>query len=88
MRITTLSETEINPAIDAAIRKSLCLVFSDDISVFSQTRAWHGSIPSWSHIIEVDGKIIAHVSVIDRHILIGDHPLHIAGIQNIFVLPD
>jgi predicted acetyltransferase len=88
MEIITLSETEIDPELDAAIRKSLCTIFPDGISTFSQTRAWHGSVSSWTHIIEDKGCIIAHLGVVDRSILIGDKPLHIAGIQGVIVLPE
>jgi predicted acetyltransferase len=88
MKITTLPESEIYPDLDAAIRKSLCIVFPDDISTYSQTRAWHGSVSSRTHFIEDKGNIIAHLGVVDRHIVVGDMPLRIAGIQGVMVLPE
>ncbi len=88
MEIITLSEAEINPELDAAIRKSLCLVFPDGISTFSKTRAWHGSVSSWTHCIENKGAVIAHLGVVDRSVLIGEKILRIAGIQGVIVLPE
>jgi predicted acetyltransferase len=88
MEIITLSETEIDSRIDAAIRKSLCTVFPDGISTFAQTRAWHGSTSSWTHFIEKKGEVIAHLGVIDRTIMVGDKSIRIAGIQGVIVLPE
>jgi len=39
-------------------------------------------------LVEKDDTVIAHVAVIDRTIRIGDRPLRIAGIGNVFTLPE
>jgi GNAT superfamily N-acetyltransferase len=87
MRLRIVDEREMESALDAAIRRGLCECFPGDIGVFSGTRAWHGSAPAFSAIIERRGRIIAHAGVVDRMIAAGDERLRIAGVQSVFVLP-
>ncbi len=89
MELLVIDESEMTPEMDAGIREGLCECFPADADVFSRTRAWHGSLASWSILLrEPSGHIVAHTGVVDRKILAGDVPLHVAGIQNVFVLPD
>jgi len=82
-------EAEIDAALDQAIRDGLCRCFPDDCEVFSRTRAWHGSGPAWSVVVEGDdGRVIAHVGIVDRTITAGGQPVRVAGIQNVFVVPE
>jgi GNAT superfamily N-acetyltransferase len=82
-----VDEQAITPEMDAAIRAGLCECFPPDREVFSQTRAWHGSFPTWSVVIEQAGVVIAHAAVVEREILAGDQTVRVAGVQNVFVLP-
>jgi GNAT superfamily N-acetyltransferase len=82
-----IDETGMPPLLDAAIRASLCDCFPADTAVFHQTRAWHGSKPSFTVLLEKQNRVIAHVGVVDRTIRAGDTPLRVAGVQNVFVLP-
>lgn len=88
MNITLVQERDIGPELDKKIKDSLCLCFPDDRVAFSLTRAWHNSVPAWSLYSEENKRIISHVAVIDRTICIGDELVRIAGMQNIFVLPE
>ncbi len=88
MKTTVIDETEMSPELDQSIRDGLCVCFSPDVEVFSKTRTWHGSAPAWSVVMEMDGKVVAHVGIVDRKIRVGDRFLRVAGIQNVFVLPE
>ena len=88
MILRIVNESDINKALDEQIRKGLCRCFPADFEVFSNTRAWHGSAPAWSVILEEDDRVIAYCGIVDRVIKVGDEVIHIAGIQNVFVLPD
>jgi hypothetical protein len=77
----------MDPATDAAIRSGLCACFPNDIAIFSQTRAWHGSGPAFCVLMEAGGEAVAHTGVVDRTIRVGADRLRIAGVQNVFVLP-
>ena len=89
MGISVIEETEISFELDVEIKAGLCRCFPPDGAIFSKTRSWHGSGPAWSVIIEEDGKVPAHVGIVDRTILVsGDTRIRVAGIQNVFVLPE
>jgi GNAT superfamily N-acetyltransferase len=81
-------ETAITSAQDAAIRTGLCLCFPPDREIFSHARAWHGSHPMWSVLVEDGDSIVAHVGVVEREILVGAERVSVAGVQNAFVLPE
>ncbi|MEX0774681.1 MAG: GNAT family N-acetyltransferase [Phycisphaeraceae bacterium] len=86
--IRIIDESAMTARDDQRIRQSLCLCFSADADTFGQSRAWHGSGPAFSIVIQHEDRIIAHVGVVDRHLTAGDSLLRVAGIQNVMVLPD
>ncbi len=88
MQLSLVNETDMSPGLDAKIREGLCLCFPADAPVFQQTRAWHGSKPSYSIVLEEDNQVLAHVGVVDRMITVSDIGLHVAGVQNVFVRPE
>ena len=89
MRIlSVIDEAEMSPSLDAAIREGLCLCFPADAAVFGQTRAWHGSRPEFSVVLREAERVVAHVGVVDRTIRVGETSLRVAGVQNVFVLPE
>lgn len=73
--------------LDEKIRHGLVACFPADAEVFSRTRAWHGSAPAWSVLLLDAAHVVAHCGVVERSIRVGDVPLLIGGIQNVFVLP-
>lgn len=87
MHMQVVEESELDARLDAAIREALCGCFPKDKEVFSKTRAWHGSGPLWSIVIEEDSQVTAHCGVVDRTIKAGNRQVHVAGIQNVFVRP-
>jgi GNAT superfamily N-acetyltransferase len=83
-----LNEPDIDPALDASIRAGLCECFPPDREVFSQTRAWHGTLPDWTIVIQEGDEVVAHVGIVERTIRADHMSLRVAGVQNVFVLPD
>lgn len=82
-----VDERDMTAELDASIRQGLCLCFPKDYGIFSSTRSWHGSSPAFSAMIQQDGRVVAHVGVVDRTVHIADEPARAAGIMNVFVLP-
>lgn len=76
----------MSPRLDKAVRKGLCQCFPADKDIFAKTRAWHGTLPAWSIVIEHKGRVIAHAGIVDRTVRIASGQLRAAGIQNVFVL--
>ena len=85
---TVVDEAEMPPGLDERIRTGLCDCFPADRPVFSQTRAWHGSPPRYSIVLEEAGRVLAHAGIVERTIAVGGSPLRVAGVQNVFVLPE
>ncbi len=80
-------ESQMPAELDQRIRAGLCASFPVDNGVFAHTRAWHGSRPCYTVVMEQGEEVVAHVGVVDRTIRVSDVPLRVAGIQNVFVRP-
>ncbi len=85
-KVNIIEETNINAAMDRKIKSGLCRCFPNDAKNFSQTRAWHGSFPAFSVIVEDQGIVLAHVGIVDRVIKVANTGLRVGGLQNVFVL--
>lgn len=88
MRLRLLDEPDVTLDEDAAIRAGLCRCFPPDVEIFSQTRSWHGSRPAFSLVTEEGREIVAHAGIVDREIRVGGKPVRVAGVQNVYVLPE
>ena len=88
MEVVVVNELDIGRDLDEQIRCVLCACFPDNADVFSITRAWHGSAPKWTVLLQDEsGRIIAHVGIVYRTIFIGSKSVQVGGIQNVCVLP-
>jgi hypothetical protein len=83
-----IGEQSLTAAEDAAIRTALCRCFPADYEVFSKTRAWHGTFPTWTVLVEHKDLVIAHAGIVEREILVGQECIRAAGVQNVLVVPE
>jgi GNAT superfamily N-acetyltransferase len=88
MDLSIVAEAAMTPSVDGRIRAGLCACFPADAAVFRTTRAWHGSIPEFSVLLQEADRLIAHAGIVKRAIDVGGRPLLAAGVQNVFVLPE
>ena len=86
--IRILKEDQIDEGLDKSIKNGLCACFPPDKEMFSKSRFWHGTAPAWSALIEEDSEVLAHVGIVDREIRVGNEQASVAGVQNLFVLPE
>lgn len=84
----TINEEEMTPALDRAILANLRRAFAGEPDTVFETRSWHGSRPAFSAYLDRDGAVVAHAGVVDRTIKVGGISLRIAGVQNVFVVPE
>jgi predicted N-acetyltransferase YhbS len=82
-----IEEEQMPAALDAAVRKLLCLCFSAEVNVFSETRHWHGSAPAYSVVHLQGDTVVGHVGVVVRTIRCGERDTTVAGMQNVAVHP-
>jgi len=85
--IEIAEESDLSPDLDQGIRDLLCLCFPPDVTVFSQSRYWHGTAPEYSFFRREAGKITGHVGIVRRTIRAGASQITIAGVQNLAVAP-
>lgn len=88
MNLSIVAEADMTPSLDERIRAGLCACFPADVAAFRTTRAWHGSSPEFSVLLQEADRLIAHVGIVKRAIDVGSRPLLVAGVQNVFVLPE
>lgn len=88
MKLSLIDETAMPPELDQEIRDALCLCFPADVAIYRETRAWHGAVAAYSVILQEEGRIVAHASAVDRTIDAGGTPLRVAGVENVYALPD
>jgi len=87
-RIEIVDETDMTPELDAGIRDLLCKCFPADVEVFSRTRRWHGTGPTYCLVYRDGATVVGHAGVVCRSILVGETEIFMAGIQNVAVDPD
>ena len=85
--IRIVNEDQIDECLDQSIKEGLCICFPPDKEIFSKSRYWHGTAPSWAVLVEEGSQVLAHVGVVERTICVPDEQVTVAGIQNLFVLP-
>ena len=86
--ISIVDEDQITPELDLAFRETLVACFHENADYFAKQRGWHGSMPLYSVYMEDESrKVIAHMSVVDRVVLVGSAQVRVAGAQNVAVLP-
>ncbi len=86
--IQVIDEAKMSPETDRAIRDLLCASFPADDIVFSTTRAWHGSAPTYSLLARRDGRPCGHVGCVVRSVRVGMCSVCVSGIQNLAVIPE
>lgn len=83
-----VDEERMPSKLDEIIRRNLLRSFPDYKPTFESTRSWHGSFPAYTAILEHKNDVHAHAGVVDRTVRVGTRQARVAGIQNVFVLPE
>jgi GNAT superfamily N-acetyltransferase len=73
---------------DRSIRHGLCVCFPDDVEFYAKTRGWNQYDPHITTVVEHEKRVVAHAAAIDKCITVGAEALRVAGIMNVFVLPE
>ncbi len=87
MAVRIIDECDIAPELDAAIRKSLAICFEHRCVEFSRSRTIRNNVPSYTAVISDSEKALCQVAVMDRTVSIDGEQVHVAGVANVFVVP-
>ncbi len=88
MRLRLLQEIEVDKKVDREIRGGYCNCFPGKKKIFSESRYFKGTPPSWLVVAECADKIVGHIAIVERNIKICNNDAFIAGIQGVYVLPE
>lgn len=88
LELRVLKECEINATLDASMRSGLVVSFPHRAKEFGQCRSLGLNVPCYTAVLAEGQKTIAQVAVMDRTILVAGKAVRVAGVANVFVLPD
>lgn len=83
-----INEPHIDRRTDQSIRHGLCICFPADVEFYSKTRGWNQYDPHITTVVERGNRVVAHAAAIDKSIMVGEETLRVAGIMNVFVIPE
>ena len=89
IQFSVISENDISPNLDRAIREILVVCFPADREYF-RARSWWHCVPIYRVIGRIDGdSIAAHVAIVERTVVAGRSlsKVRVAGVQGFCVLP-
>lgn len=81
---------DVPPSLDSAIREMLAVCFPHEREHYSRDRTWR-SEPSWIITGTAnDGRLAAHMAVVEREVTVGDAAatVRVFGPQSVCVIPE
>ena len=85
MRIRRLSTHDLRPKEIAAIRELLDSAFAETEGYGDED--WGNALGGVHFVLDEEGRIVAHVSVVERELHAGDHPLKTGYVEAVATLP-
>ena len=86
-RVRRLSTDQLTPAEVAAIRTLLVAAFSPDEDEGFGQHDWEHAIGGMHFVLDLDAEVLAHASVVERELLIGDRPLRTGYVEAVATAP-
>lgn len=87
IRLRRLPTDHLAPAEVTAIRAILWAAFEPDEDGFAEAD-WEHALGGVHFVLDVDGEIAAHASVVERSIQVGDRPLRTGYVEAVATAPD
>ncbi len=87
-RLRRCSTPELTPAETSAIRAILVAAFGTGEEERFTDDDWEHGLGGTHFVLELDGEIVAHASVVERDINVGDVPLRTGYVEAVATAPD
>jgi aminoglycoside 2'-N-acetyltransferase I len=84
--VRRLLSGELRPAETQAIRRILWAAFPEGEEGFTE-EDWQHGLGGVHFVLDVDGRIVGHASVVERELHVGDHPLRTGYVEAVAVEP-
>lgn len=87
-RLRRLSTDELAPPEITTIRDLMVAAFGMDEEDAFTDDDWNHAIGGLHFVLDVDGAIVAHASVVERELHVGDRPLRTGYVEAVATAPD
>jgi len=87
-RLRRLSTDDLAPAEVAAIREILVAAFGSDEEERFTDDDWDHALGGVHFVLDLDGRIIVHASVVERELHVADQPLRTGYVEAVAAAPD
>jgi aminoglycoside 2'-N-acetyltransferase I len=88
LRLRRLSTQELTPEEVAAIRALMLAAFGSNEEDGFADEDWDHALGGVHFVLDLDGEIVAHASVIEREIHVGGRPLRTGYVEAVATAPD
>ncbi|MCY7418433.1 MAG: GNAT family N-acetyltransferase [Chloroflexi bacterium] len=88
VRIRRLTTTDLTAAELIAVRELMDIAFADDADEALGDDDWQHALGGVHVVLDVDGVIVAHASVVERDIHIAGQPLRTGYVEAVATAPD
>ncbi len=86
-RVRILPTAELTPAEIDAIRRLLWAAFADDEHGAFSEEDWQHALGGTHFVLDVDGEIVAHASVVERQLTIRERPVRTGYVEAVATAP-
>jgi len=87
IRLRRLTTDELTAPEVHAIREMLVAAFGTDEEERFTEDDWQHSVGGLHFVLDVDGEIVAHASVVERELHVGDRPLRTGYVEAVATVP-
>jgi aminoglycoside 2'-N-acetyltransferase I len=88
LRLRRLGTDEFTPAEIDAVRALLTAAFGDDEADLFSDEDWQHAIGGTHFVLEIDGVIVTHASVVEREIHVDGQPLRTGYVEAVATAPE
>ena len=88
VRLRRVRTPDLTPADVDAIRELLLVAFGPDPEERFTDDDWHHAIGGVHFVLDFNDEVIAHASVVERELHLGDHPLRTGYVEAVATAPD
>jgi aminoglycoside 2'-N-acetyltransferase I len=87
IRLRRAATQELSPAETAAIRELLSVAFGDDEDERFDEDDWRHAVGGTHVLLELDGELVGHASVVERDIHVAGQPLRTGYVEAVATAP-
>jgi aminoglycoside 2'-N-acetyltransferase I len=87
-RVRRLPTSALDPVEVTAIRHIMTLAFGDDEEERFRDEDWAHALGGVHVVLDVDGEVVCHASVVERELRMGDRPLRTGYVEAVATIPD